>query len=151
VIEITDQAIDHAAVTERVRSPLAGGVCMFLGTVRELTDGRRTIALDYEAYPEMALKQLADLETEARGRWPIVEVAIVHRVGRLPLGDVSVAIAVSCPHRGDAFDACRWLIDTLKDVVPIWKKEHWDDGRTEWVAPERAAIPRAGSDKIGSP
>jgi molybdopterin synthase catalytic subunit len=135
MIEITEQPIDHAALTDRVRSNQAGAVCSFLGTVREMTGARRTVALDYEAYPEMALKKLAELEAQARARWPIVDLAIVHRVGRLDLGEVSVVVAVSCPHRGDAFDACRWLIDTLKEVVPIWKRERWADGTEEWVHP----------------
>jgi molybdopterin synthase catalytic subunit len=138
MIEITQSPIDHAAVTERVRSNLAGAVCTFLGTVREMTGSRRTVALSYEAYPEMALKTLAELEAKARERWPIIELAVVHRVGHLELGEVSVAVAVSCPHRHDAFEACRWLIDTLKDVVPIWKKENWEDGSEEWVHPGRA-------------
>jgi molybdopterin synthase catalytic subunit len=135
MIEITDDPIDHAALTDRVRSPLAGAVCSFLGTVREMTGDRRTASLDYEAYPAMALKTLADLEAQARVRWPILEVAIVHRLGHLGLGEISVAVAVSCPHRHQAFDACRWLIDTLKEVVPIWKKEVWADGSEEWVHP----------------
>jgi molybdopterin synthase catalytic subunit len=135
MIEITTSSIDHAAVIERVRSPLAGAVCTFLGTVRELTGGRRTVALSYEAYPEMALKKMADLEEEARGRWPVIELAMVHRVGDLDLGEVSVVVAVSCPHRQQALEACQWLIDTLKAVVPIWKKEIWADGEEEWVHP----------------
>jgi molybdopterin synthase catalytic subunit len=135
MIEITESPIDHAAVTERVRSNRAGAVCTFLGTVREITGGRRTVALSYEAYPEMALKKMAELVDEARRRWPIIEAALVHRVGALDLGEVSVAVAVSCPHRADAFEACRWLIDTLKEVVPIWKQENWEDGGQEWVHP----------------
>lgn len=135
MIEITVEPIDHAALTDRVRSRQAGAVCTFLGTVREMTGGRRTVALEYEAYPEMALKKLAELESQARARWPIQDVAIIHRVGRLDLGEISVVIAVSCPHRDQAFDACRWLIDTLKEVVPIWKREQWDDGTEEWVHP----------------
>ena len=133
--EITERPIDHAALTDRVRSDQAGAVCTFLGTVREMTGDRRTASLDYEAYPGMALKCLADLEARAREQWPILEVAIVHRVGHLELGEISVVVAVSCPHRHQAFDACRWLIDTLKEVVPIWKKEVWADGREEWVHP----------------
>jgi molybdopterin synthase catalytic subunit len=133
--EITEQPIDHAALTERVRSNLAGAVCTFLGTVREMTGDRRTALLEYEAYPEMARKKLDEIEAEARRRWPVIEAVIVHRVGRLDLGEVSVAVAVSCPHRHQAFDACRWLIDTLKEVVPIWKKEVWADGSEEWVHP----------------
>ena len=143
MVEITEGPIDAAALTERVRSPDAGAVCAFLGTVRELTGDRRTASLDYEAYPEMALRKLAELEEEARGRWPILDLAMVHRVGRLDLGEISVVVAVSCPHRHQAFDACRWLIDTLKDVVPIWKRETWADGTEEWVHPGLEPSPRA--------
>jgi molybdopterin synthase catalytic subunit len=135
MIEITESPIDHGSLTERVRSHRAGAVCTFLGTVREMTGDRRTASLEYEAYPEMALTKMAELETQARQRWPILDAAIVHRVGHLELGEVSVVVAVSCPHRHQAFDACRWLIDTLKEVVPIWKKELWADGSEEWVHP----------------
>jgi molybdopterin synthase catalytic subunit len=135
MIEITELPIDYAALTERVRSDRAGAVCLFLGTVREITGDRRTAALDYEAYPEMARRKMEELEAEARGRWPIVEAVLVHRVGHLDIGEVSVAVAVSCPHRDQAFESCRWLIDTLKAIVPIWKKELWADGTEEWVHP----------------
>ena len=135
MIEITTAPIDHAAVTERVRSNLAGAVCSFLGTVREMTGDRRTASLDYEAYPAMAEKKMAELEAEARRRWPIIEVALVHRVGHLELGEISVVVAVSCPHRNQSFEACRWLIDTLKSEVAIWKKEVWEDGTGNWVHP----------------
>jgi molybdopterin synthase catalytic subunit len=135
MIKITAEPIDYVAVTDLVRSPLAGAVCTFLGTVREFTGDRRTVALAYESYPEMALKKMAELEEEARRRWPVIELALVHRVGNLELGEVSVAVAVSCPHRHESFEACRWLIDTLKQVVPIWKKEIWADGNEEWVHP----------------
>jgi molybdopterin synthase catalytic subunit len=140
MIEITPDPIDHASITDRVRSHQAGAVCSFLGTVREMTGHRRTVALDYEAYADMARKMLADLELEARSRWPILELAIVHRVGHLDLGEISVVVAVSCPHRYQAFDACRWLIDTLKEVVPIWKKEVWADGTEEWVQPGQPPV-----------
>jgi molybdopterin synthase catalytic subunit len=135
MIELVDQPIDTAALLDQVNSPRAGAVVLFLGTVRELTAGRRTVALDYECYPEMARKKLAELEAQARSRWPIIQCAMVHRLGHLELGEASVAVAVSTPHRQDAFAAGKWLIDTLKEVVPIWKKEHWDDGTTEWVHP----------------
>lgn len=135
MIEITDRPIDFAAVTERVRSPHAGAICSFLGTTRDLTDGKVTATLDYEAYPAMAFKKLNDLEAEARRRWPIVEAAIVHRVGRVDPGEISVVVAVSTPHRADAFEACRWLMDTLKADVPIWKRETWADGTADWVHP----------------
>ncbi len=144
MIEITDSPIDHAAVTDRVRSDQAGAVCSFLGTVREMTGDRRTASLAYEAYPAMALKAMADLEAEARRRWPIQDLAIVHRVGHLGLGEISVVVAVSCPHRHESFEACQWLIDTLKEVVPIWKKEVWADGTEEWVHPGMGQPPPPG-------
>jgi molybdopterin synthase catalytic subunit len=97
------------------------------------------VALDYQAYHEMARRQLADLAAEARRLWPIRKLALIHRVGRVPVGEPSVVIAVSCPHRGEAFDACRWLIDTLKKDVAIWKKEVWADGSGTWVHPESKA------------
>jgi molybdopterin synthase catalytic subunit len=137
MIEITPDPIDHPAIVELVRSNQAGAICAFYGSVREMTGDRRTVALGYEAYPVMAAKKLAELEAEARARWPILEMALVHRIGRLELGEISVVVAVSCPHREQAFEACRWLIDTLKEVVPIWKKEVGADGTEEWVQPER--------------
>ena len=135
MISLTHEPIDYHALTESVRSADSGAVVLFLGTVRELTDGRRTVALDYEGYPQMAESKLAELEAAARSRWPIDRVGIVHRLGHLELGDISVAIAVSCPHRRQAFEAGHFLIDELKVSVPIWKKENWDDGSTEWVHP----------------
>src|SRR5262249_12964286 len=111
----------------------------FLGTVRDLTDGRATEALDYEAYPVMAEKKMAEIEDDLRRRWPVGDMAMVHRLGRLVLGEVSVAVAVSCPHRAQAFEACRHAIDRLKELVPIWKCENWSDGTTEWVHPVMAA------------
>ncbi|MFK7778372.1 MAG: molybdenum cofactor biosynthesis protein MoaE [Gimesia sp.] len=131
-ILITDQPIDYTSVTERVRSNDCGAVVLFLGTVREMTAGRQTVALDYEAYPEMAQQMLQQLITEARAEWPVHAVAIEHRVGHLSLGEISVAIAVSSPHRVQAFEAGRFLIDRLKEIVPIWKKENWSDGTSEW-------------------
>ena len=135
MIEMTNAPIDYHALTESVRSSQSGAVVLFLGTVREMTEGRRTVALEYEGYPQMAEAKLAELESQARSRWPIDRVAIIHRLGHLELGDISVAIAVSCPHRKQAFDAGQFLIDELKVSVPIWKKENWDDGTTEWVHP----------------
>jgi len=135
MIQLTRDIIDYHALTESVRSNAAGAVVLFLGTVREMTNGRQTVALDYEGYPKMAEAKLAELETSARSRWPVTEVAIAHRLGKLELGEISVAVAVSCPHRKDAFDAGRFLIDELKVTVPIWKKENWSDGTTEWVHP----------------
>jgi molybdopterin synthase catalytic subunit len=135
MIRLQTEPIDYHALAEQVRTPTCGGLVLFLGTVRELTEGRQTVALDYEAYPAMAEKKMAEIEQEVRSRWPVGQVAIVHRLGHLELGEVSVAVAVSCPHRSHAFDACRHAIDRFKEIVPIWKKENWADGTTEWVHP----------------
>src|ERR671935_979352 len=105
MIQLTTEPIDYHALTGRVRRDDCGAVVTFLGTVRELTGGRRTAALDYEAYPAMAEKKLAEVERETRARWPVGEMALVHRVGHLDVGEVSVAVAVSCPHRAEAFEA----------------------------------------------
>lgn len=141
-IQLTQAEIDYAALTESVRTPNAGAVILFLGTVREMTAGRQTVSLDYEAYPQMAEAKLAEIAAQARERWPISKLAISHRLGHLELGDISVAVAVSCPHRHQAFDAGRFLIDELKAWVPIWKKENWSDGSTEWVHPGWEAAPQ---------
>jgi molybdopterin synthase catalytic subunit len=135
VIQLTDEPIDTAALVKRAGHPQAGAIVLFLGTTRELTDGRQTVALDYEAYGEMAQRKLAELEAVARRRWPVIECIVVHRLGRVPPAEASVAIAVSTPHRSDAFAAGQWLIDSLKRDVPIWKREQWADGTTEWVHP----------------
>jgi molybdopterin synthase catalytic subunit len=143
MIRISEQPIDPAAVLDQVRSPQAGAIVVFLGTAREFTDGRRTASLEYECYPEMAVTTLRELEIEARRRWPLVELAVVHRVGHVELGEVSVAIAVSSAHRQAAFEAGQWLIDTIKHVVPIWKNEHGADGSSRWVHPESGHPPGA--------
>ncbi|MHC4875077.1 MAG: molybdenum cofactor biosynthesis protein MoaE [Planctomycetota bacterium] len=135
MISLTHDPIDYQQLTESVRSNDAGAVVVFLGTVREMTAGRQTIALDYDAFPEMAAAKLEELEAEVRSKWPVTDVAIIHRLGRLELGEISVATAVSSPHRADAFEAGKYLIDRLKVVVPIWKQENWADGSTEWVHP----------------
>jgi molybdopterin synthase catalytic subunit len=135
MIALTRDAIDYRALTEQVRRPDCGAVVTFLGTVRDLTDGKVTQALDYEAYPAMAEKKMAEIEGDTRRRWPVGEMALLHRLGHLEVGEISVAVAVSCPHRGQAFEACRYAIDRLKELVPIWKKENWADGTTEWVHP----------------
>lgn len=135
MIQLTREPIDHAALTESVRRPHCGAVVTFLGTVRDLTGDQVTVGLDYEAYPVMAEKKLAEIEAETCRRWPVGAIALVHRFGHLEVGDISVAVAVSCPHRAQAFEACRYAIDRLKEIVPIWKKENWADGTTEWVHP----------------
>lgn len=132
---LTDKPIDVAQLLDRVQSPEAGAVVLFLGTTRETTSGRQTASLDYECYPQMAEKMLSQLEAEARRQWPLVDCAVVHRLGHLAVGEASVAVAVSSAHRQVAFEAGKWLIDALKERVPIWKKENWADGTAEWVHP----------------
>ena len=135
MISLTHSPIDPSAILAQVASNDAGAVVLFLGTTREFTKGRQTASLDYECYPQMAEAKLAELEAQAREKWPLVHVAIVHRLGRLGLGEASIAVAVSSPHRQAAFEAGKWLIDTIKEDVPIWKQENWSDGTSEWVHP----------------
>ncbi len=135
MISLTHSPIDPSAILAQVASNDAGAVVLFLGTTREFTMGRQTASLDYECYPQMAEAKLAELEAQAREKWPLVQVSIVHRLGRLGLGEASIAIAVSSPHRQAAFEAGKWLIDSIKEDVPIWKQENWSDGTSEWVHP----------------
>lgn len=127
-IELTREPIDTAALLAEIKAGPDGAVCLFDGIVRDNTRGRRTLHLDYEAYEQMALEQLRALAAEAIARFGVRDVALVHRLGRLVVGETSVLIAVASAHRGVAFDACRWLIDTLKQTVPIWKREQFEDG-----------------------
>lgn len=135
MIELTDQPIDANKLLDAAKRPEAGAVVLFLGITREFTGERQTVELDYEAYEMMAEQELAKLESAARQRWPLIECLIVHRLGRVPLTEASVAIVASSPHRRDAFTAAQWLIDALKERVPIWKRERWADGTTDWVHP----------------
>jgi molybdopterin synthase catalytic subunit len=118
-----------------VASTRAGAVVVFLGTTREFTEGRQTVRLIYEAYAEMAEQTLGLLQQQARARWPLIACAIIHRLGQVDLGEASVLVAVSSAHRRDAFAAAEWLIDRLKQDVPIWKQETWADGAVEWIHP----------------
>uniref|UniRef100_A0A7V5CSY4 Molybdopterin synthase catalytic subunit n=1 Tax=Acidobacterium capsulatum TaxID=33075 RepID=A0A7V5CSY4_9BACT len=127
-VSLTRDPIDAEKVLARVRHPEDGAVASFDGIVRNQTRGRQTLYLVYEAYEEMALEQMRQLAHEAKQRFAIHDVVMVHRLGRLEIGESSVLIGVCSAHRAAAFDACRWLIDTLKKTVPIWKKEHFVDG-----------------------
>jgi molybdopterin synthase catalytic subunit len=119
-------------VVARVEGPGRGGIVTFVGTVRDEARGRRIQHLEYEAYPEMALREMEKIATEAEGRWSGVRIAIAHRTGHLEIGELAVVIAAAAPHRAEAFEACRFAIDTLKQTVPIWKKEIATDGEY-WV------------------
>lgn len=134
-VELVDRAIDINQVLERAKHPESGAVVLFLGTVRDNSSGRRVKFLEYEAYQPIALKEMRRVAEEAKERWPLYAIAIVHRLGHLDVGEISVAIAVSSAHRKDAFEAGRYAIDTLKRTVPIWKKEVWDSG-AEWIGSE---------------
>src|SRR2546426_9007935 len=137
-VELVEQVIDVNTLLQRVRHPRAGAVVLFLGTVRDNDRGRHVKFLEYEAYRPIALKEMGRVAEEARQRWPLLGIAIVHRLGHLEIGDISVAIAVSSEHRKEAFEAGRYAIDSLKQTVPIWKKEVWDAGET-WIGSEPRA------------
>ena len=128
IVRIVHEPIVTAAILAEIKAGGDGAVCVFDGIVRDNTRGRQTLHLDYEAYEEMALRQMGQLRSDAIARFGVREVAILHRLGRLTVGETSVLIAVASAHRGAAFDACRWVIDTLKKTVPIWKQEQFVDG-----------------------
>jgi molybdopterin synthase catalytic subunit len=130
--EIIDSPLSIDRCLRAVARNDCGGIALFLGVVRDNSDGKQTNYLEYEAFEEMALDVVERIVAQARSRWEIAEVAMQHRTGRLDIGDVSVVIAVSAPHRAAAFEACRFVIDELKEQVPIWKKEHGPQGEV-WV------------------
>jgi len=141
---IVRNRINRERVLAAIKKPEDGAVVVFEGVVRNHTRGRQTLYLDYEAYEEMALKKMEELAAQALRQFPVRQVALIHRLGRLKIGETSVLIVVASAHRGAAFEACRWLIDTLKRTVPIWKKEHFRDGAV-WAdgEPFPPDIPRA--------
>lgn len=147
-VSMVRNRIDASTILDRIKRPDDGAAVVFEGVVRNHTRGRKTLYLDYEAYEEMALRQMEQLAEQALQQFQIRDVALVHRLGRLEIGESSVLIVVASAHRAPAFDACRWLIDTLKRTVPIWKKEYFEDGAV-WAdgEPFPVEIPRAS----GSP
>lgn len=140
MIELTSTPIRIEEVLESVRTPESGGIDLFVGTTRSQSNGRAVSTLEYEAYGPMALKIMERIAQEARDRWPLQKVSVVHRLGRVDVGEPSVVIAVSSAHRKEAFEACRFLIDRLKQDVPIWKREHFADGAVEWSGERRDRI-----------
>ncbi|MGE3165504.1 MAG: molybdenum cofactor biosynthesis protein MoaE [Planctomycetota bacterium] len=132
-IELIDREIDIPAYLSLVAAPDCGAVLSFLGNVRNEHHGRAVRHLEYSAYAPMAQAKMAQIASELVSRWPIRNVAIVHRLGRLEVGETSILIALALPHRREGFDALRYAIDTFKQVVPIWKKEHFADGTAAWV------------------
>jgi molybdopterin synthase catalytic subunit len=133
LVRVTTDPIGAEEVLSFVAAPGAGGTCVFVGTVRDHSDQGEVTGLTYEAWEDLALTRLGELGEGAFARWPLERVAIVHRYGELAVGDASVSIAVSAAHRAEAFEACRDLIERLKQDVPIWKKEHLTSGASEWV------------------
>ncbi len=133
--EITPEPLDPQRAVELVRRDEAGAVVLFLGVVRDHNLGRRVLYLEYDAYAQMAQQVLRELGEEAMARWPITDVAVFHRSGRLEVGETSLLVAVSSPHRAEAFQAAHWLVDRLKERAPIWKKEVFEGGE-EWIEGE---------------
>ncbi|MCA1011317.1 molybdenum cofactor biosynthesis protein MoaE [Halobacillus halophilus] len=133
---ISDKPLVIQEVVDLVTRRNAGAINTFIGTVREFTKGKRTLYLEYEAYKAMAEKKLEEIGEEIKEKWPDAETAIVHRVGRLDITDIAVVIAVSTPHRADSYEASRYAIERIKEIVPIWKKEHWEDGE-QWIGDQK--------------
>jgi len=134
MIEITQNKIDLQKVINAVRSPDCGGVSVFIGTVRNNSRNKEVNALEYEVYGEMAEKMIGKIMEEIKSKWEVNKIAISHRIGKMDVGEITVAIAVSSPHRKDSIPACQYAIDRLKEIVPIWKKEYAIDGAS-WVEP----------------
>lgn len=133
LIAVSPDPVDPSTVVAAVSAPEAGAVVLFVGTVRDHSPGRTGVThLEYESYDEQVVDKIAEVVTEVRDRWPVRKVAVIHRVGELGVGEISIAVAVSAPHRADAFESGRYLIDEVKARAPIWKKEHWPGG-AEWV------------------
>lgn len=136
MFKITSEEIELGDVIRAVETGDAGAIVHFLGIVRNNTAGREVSYLEYEAYPPMAEKKMAEIAQEISEKWGLDRVAMIHRVGRLEIGEVSVAVAVASPHRKEAFEACHYAMNRLKQIVPIWKREVWVDGEEEWVKPD---------------
>jgi molybdopterin synthase catalytic subunit len=144
VIELRHDSLSVDECLRAARVPGSGGIALFVGCVRDESEGKRVEHLEYEAYEPMAIDKLREVVQEACDRWPVQAIAVQHRLGRLEVGDDAVVIAVSCPHRAEAFDACRHVIDRIKEIVPIWKKE-FDERGGSWVGGPTALSTHAGS------
>ena len=135
LFEVTSKPLDPERLVDHVRKDESGAVTLFFGVVRNSSMGRRVLYLEYDGYPEMAEKVMRQIAEEAMRRWPLTDVAMQHRTGRMEIGETSLLIAVSSPHRKEAFEACHHLVDRFKEVVPIWKKEVWEGGEV-WIEGE---------------
>ena len=134
--EITDRPINLQEVIDKVVRRNAGAITTFIGTVREMTAGKKTLFLTYEAYVPMAAKKLEQIGEEVKEKWGDIDIAITHRIGKLEISDVAVVIAVSTPHRKDAYEANQYAIERIKEIVPIWKREHWESGE-QWIGNQK--------------
>lgn len=150
LFRVTQEPLDAATLTALVQAPDMGAIVTFAGVVRNHFEGRATAYLEYEAYQPMAERVLARLAAEAQERWGTGSIAIHHRIGRLEIGECAVLIVVASAHRKAAFDAAEWLMDCIKESVPIWKKEHWADGASEWVGDEKERTSGVGGQGSGS-
>lgn len=137
--QITKDMISIEQTVSKVAHRNAGAINTFIGVVRELTKGKKTLYLEYEAYESMAAKKLEQIGLEIKEKWPEASVAITHRIGRLDITDIAVVIAVSSPHRADSFEASRYAIERIKEIVPIWKKEHWENGES-WIGDQKETV-----------
>ena len=142
LFEITDRVLEPERLVTQVRKDESGAVVLFYGVVRNENMGRRVLYLEYDAYPEMAEKVMRQIAEEAMGRWPLSDIAMQHRTGRLEIGETSLLIAVSSGHRKEAFEAGQYLVDRFKEAVPIWKKEVWEGGEV-WI--EGETVPKEGA------
>ncbi len=133
-LEIVSEPIDPRALEQRVSHPGCGAVLSFIGLVRDEHAGRRVTGLDYQAYPAMCERIGERIGAELALRWPAARIALAHRVGSLAVGEASIAIAVSAPHRVEAYEASRYCIDRIKAILPVWKREHYVDGEPQWVS-----------------
>ena len=140
MIRITQEPLDVQFISDSVRRETDGAVVTFQGTTRLYTRDKRVISLEYEAYQEMAEKKMAEIAQEIRHRWNLEDIALCHRIGRVEVGETSLVVAIASPHRKEAFDAARYAVDRIKEMVPIWKKEIFEDGEV-WVGSESAEHP----------
>ena len=143
MFEITDKPLDPAPLVAAVRRDESGAVALFYGVVRNENLGRSVQYLEYDAYPEMAIKKMKEVAGEVTAKFPVTGVGVLHRIGRLEIGETSLLVAVSSAHRAVAFEACHYAVDRIKQIVPIWKKEVWEDG-SEWIEGHQPEVPGLG-------
>lgn len=148
--QVTSEALDPQRLVDSVRKDESGAVALFHGVARNNSEGRRVHALEYDAYPTLAEKKLREVGDEVRARWPVTGIGILHRTGRIAIGETSLLVAVSAAHRREAFEACHHAVDRIKEIVPIWKKEIWEDGDGAWVAGHPVEAPRRVEAKPGA-